>query len=174
MKPIEWGLSRVLVMAAVLVSGCQQVNHGRFSILGTGTYYDFVFHSLVIDGYGAPPYREKPTNLGPAAGFNWDGVYSPDVATTSKCNWGDRQSDLDLDQNAGNCPPLPTCVGGVDNVLPAMADVYDALRVNASETMARAHLENELAAGHLVWLLRLENVANLVSATGVNVTLLQN
>jgi hypothetical protein len=133
--------------------------------------YDYVFSSLTIDANDASP----------AAGFNLDGLYSG-PGSSGGCSVVDRACDLDLDQNLGGCTPCSgpgcsPCQGGVDNALPRLAADFDAWLGGmgapgaALATTTRERLAQELAGGHVVFLLRVEGVDNLSNDSDVIVSL---
>lgn len=128
----------------------------------TGRTLTFVLNRLTIERSGTPTL----------AGFNLDGIFST-PSTPRSCGRGDVGSTLDLDQNiasamvdpatgratgaASPCAFGATCVGGVDNVLPEIADF---VMTNAGQDV-RANSQRMIDTGELAFVVRVSGVDDL-------------
>lgn len=126
---------------------------------GAGQTYTFVVSDMAIDP------GDDPT-LGPAAGFNLDGLYSS-ASDADGCVHQDFVSALDPDQNMPDgCTMLGTgCRGGVDNQLPSLANALDHI------VPIRDILRDEVTHNHLVVLARITGVDSLADDPNVSVNL---
>jgi hypothetical protein len=130
----------------------------------TGRTLVYVLDRLTIERAGA----------GSLAGFNLDGIFSnPDGSTPRSCMRGDVFSTLDPDQNhpiamldpstgrpsAGPsmCAMGAGCRGGVDNVLPEIADFV----MTSGGMDLRANAQQLVSSGELAFVLRVSGVDDL-------------
>jgi hypothetical protein len=97
--------------------------------IAPGMTVDYVFSRFTIDGDAVRTAPNPAIHTQGVAGFNLDGRFTGAVAAMpADCAHGDFFSTLDPDQNMGACTVGSArggsgCVGGVDNQLPAVADL---------------------------------------------------
>jgi hypothetical protein len=142
----------------------------------TGRTLVFALDRLTVE-------RSGGTSL---AGFNLDGIFSnPDGTTPRSCMHGDVHSTLDPDQNStvasldpatgrptaavAPCMAGPACRGGVDNVLPEIADF---VMTSASQDV-RANAQRMLDSGALAFVVRVTGVDDLVNDPSVTMKVYQ-
>lgn len=96
--------------------------------IAQGASVDYLLTDFSIDG--ETRLAPNPAVFAqPVAGFNLDGRFTGAVAAQpADCSHGDFFSSLDADQNMGTCTAGTArggslCTGGVDNQLPAVADL---------------------------------------------------
>lgn len=97
--------------------------------IAVGSSVDYVLTDFVIDGSAGSLAPNPAVYAQSVSGFNLDGRFTGGVAADPPdCGHGDFFSSLDADQNTGEClEGSPRggvrCTGGVDNQLPAVADL---------------------------------------------------
>lgn len=124
-----------------------------------GPTYDFVLTQLLVDPNIKGVAPNPATATVGLAGFNLDERFTGSVGRDpSECNHGDFFSTLDPDQNMGTCSAGTarggaSCMGGVDNQLPDIADTVGAFGADIRDTI------NQLTAnGRMSILVRLSGV----------------
>lgn len=123
--------------------------------IAPGMTVDYVFSRFTIDGDAVRTAPNPAVHTEGVAGFNLDGRFTGAVAAMpADCAHGDFFSTLDADQNMGACAAGSArggsgCVGGVDNQLPAVADL-----VMGFGNDLRTSIDTLVNAGRTVVLMR--------------------
>lgn len=134
----------------------------------TGRTLTFVLNRLTIEASGG-------TTL---AGYNFDGIFSGPT-TPRSCSHADVGSSLDLDQNqpvamidpatgrasgpSSPCMLSATCKGGVDNVLPEIADFV----MSSASQDVRANAQRMIDTGEIAFVVRVSGVDDLMTDPSV-------
>jgi hypothetical protein len=129
---------------------------------GEARTYDYVVTGLTIDTDESAMSAARGFT-----GFNLDGRYS-DLSTfdPADCRHADFYSTLDPDQNMGMCLPGltrggPSCRGGVDNQLPAVAATVESV----AGMDVRDNIRTLVTGGSLSILVRVEGVNGVPGPT---------
>ncbi|MFO0561631.1 MAG: hypothetical protein U0269_26705 [Polyangiales bacterium] len=149
---------------------------------GSGRTLTYALSSLLVD-----PTQLEPTD--PIAGFDLDEHIDGDefTALPMMCTRIDALSDLDCDQNCNTenidrdgrcvrrgCWGGRPCIGGVDNQLPAVLDVLDALAdAGFSRVGSRAVIERVFQQAHASVIVQVSAVESLEEDPSVRVRLLR-
>ncbi len=126
----------------------------------------------------------EPTGATTRAGFNLDGIFSV-AGTPRSCSQADFASALDQDQNQASaavdpmtgrstgvsspCAVGATCRGGVDNVLPAIADFVGT---SAGQDV-RVNSQRMIDSGELAFIVRISGVDDLMNDPSVTMRVYQ-